>query len=249
MTNYGDLDFWEARYANSQGMSFDWLEDPESLKHIFDDYVTQQSKILNVGCGNSELAQFLLKNYSPKTVINIDFSKTVIEFMKEKNSHMGEQVLWEVMDAKDLLYQQNYFDLVVDKATLDTVLCTERSQVNAAVMLNEVQRVLKTGGNYLLLSHSGPESRLPHLERQHLHFEIIFREIRKTYDSQEDEQLNDLLNSDSGLISLVKEKVNHLYICKKKSGADTISQDNFAKVIYDLDHNELVQSQETVREW
>ena len=47
------------------------------------------------------------------------------------------------MNAKDLKFENNCFDLVIDKSTLDTVLCDERVDLNCCVVLREVQRVLK----------------------------------------------------------------------------------------------------------
>ena len=67
------------------------------------------------------------------------------------------------MDARELNYDDNWFDLIVDKSTIDSMLCGEKSFLNTALMLKEVQRVLKTGGIYMIISYGTPENRIFHL--------------------------------------------------------------------------------------
>jgi ubiquinone/menaquinone biosynthesis C-methylase UbiE len=67
------------------------------------------------------------------------------------------------MDARDLKYEDNIFDLVIDKSTTDSILCGEKSFLNAAIVMKEVQRVLKTGGIYIVISYGSPENRVLHL--------------------------------------------------------------------------------------
>ena len=43
-------------------------------------------------------------------------------------------------------YDDNTFDLAIDKSTIDALLCGEKSFLNVAMMTKEVQRVLKEGG-------------------------------------------------------------------------------------------------------
>ena len=59
---------------------------------------------------------------------------------------------WEVMDVRELKYQDEFFDLVVDKSTIDALLCGNFAYLNVAIMLKECQRVLKTGGYYMAIS-------------------------------------------------------------------------------------------------
>ena len=49
------------------------------------------------------------------------------------------------------------------KGTLDAILCGENSFFNAAVLIKEAQRVLKTGGIYLVISYGHPKTRIMHL--------------------------------------------------------------------------------------
>ena len=42
------------------------------------------------------------------------------------------------MDACDLKFEDQFFDLVIDKATIDTILCGSNPYLNAANLLKEV---------------------------------------------------------------------------------------------------------------
>ena len=47
---------------------------------------------------------------------------------------------WEVMDVCDMKQlEANTFDLVVDKSTIDALLCGDNSFINVAKMINEIQ--------------------------------------------------------------------------------------------------------------
>lgn len=65
--------------------------------------------ILHPGCGNSYIGEDIAKeNWG--TVINIDFSPTVIALMKNRNVET-EFLKYEVMDATNLTYEDATFDL------------------------------------------------------------------------------------------------------------------------------------------
>ena len=57
MPQYGDPLYWDKRYTEFAGSTFDWLENYESLKSLFDLFVKPSHKILQIGCGNSILSE------------------------------------------------------------------------------------------------------------------------------------------------------------------------------------------------
>lgn len=67
------------------------------------------------------------------------------------------------MDVRDLQFQDSHFDLIIDKSTIDALLCGEQSFLNVAIMTKEVQRVLKSGAIYMIISYGQPENRINHL--------------------------------------------------------------------------------------
>lgn len=72
---------------------------------------------------------------------------------------------WKVMDCRDLKYPDNEFDMVIDKSTIDALLCGNNAFFNVAIMLKECQRVLKPGGYYVAISYGVPNNREFHFQR------------------------------------------------------------------------------------
>ena len=218
MPNYGDKKYWEERYNEQNGTTFDWLEDYESIKPIIDNLgIKKESRILNIGCGNSEFSEKMYdEGYTHN--YNIDICQNVIEFMKTRNKDR-KGLHFDVMDASDMAYKDETFDLVIDKSTIDAILCGDHGFMLVAKMLKEISRVLKTGGYYIIISYGNPETRMVHLERDHLAFEIQIYTIKRQDD---DEQ----------------EKTHYVYICKKLPEAiDNLN--NFDLVYKELEQEEL----------
>ncbi|XP_058075959.1 uncharacterized protein LOC131224686 isoform X2 [Magnolia sinica] len=66
------------------------------------------------------------------------------------------------MDVRDMnAFESGSFDAVIDKGTLDSLMCGHNAQQNAAKMLEEVGRILKDRGIYVLITYGAPCYRLP----------------------------------------------------------------------------------------
>ena len=79
---------------------------------------------------------------------------------------------WEVMDCRELKYENDQFDLIIDKSTIDAMLCGEEAYLSVLLMMRECQRVLKTGGFYVAISYGAPEKRINHFKRECFNFDI-----------------------------------------------------------------------------
>ena len=91
MPNYGDQKYWEERYKSQKGTCFDWLEDYETLKEIFEELKIDKStgNIINIGCGNAELEEKMCDE-GYRNIVNIDISENVIEYKQERNKNRKE---------------------------------------------------------------------------------------------------------------------------------------------------------------
>ena len=69
--------------------------------------------------------------------------------------------------------------MVIDKATLDTLICGENPYLTVARYLKEVQRVLRVGGKYLLITTGDKTKRMMHLKRSHLKFDVEVFEVKR----------------------------------------------------------------------
>ena len=56
------------------------------------------------------------------------------------------------MDCRKLEFEEESFDMIVDKGTIDALLCSSNAFKNLAMTLKECQRVLKTNGVYIAIS-------------------------------------------------------------------------------------------------
>ena len=238
MPNYGDPKYWENRYKNSKS-TFDWLEDYNSLKSIISDLIPEENKkfstILNLGCGNSLLCEEMYDD-GYKNIINIDLSETVIKYMEKRNKEIRKKLKFFVMDCRELNINNNSIDLAIDKSTIDALLCGENSFINVAKMLKEVQRVLKIGGYYLMISYGCPENRLIHIERKFLGFDIkIFKIVKneKVEISMNENNNNNNFNKDDNNNF---ESSHYVYICKKKNNADYLSNKYYKTILNDLEN-------------
>ncbi|KAF8820931.1 putative methyltransferase [Cardiosporidium cionae] len=71
------------------------------------------------------------------------------------------------------------FDAVIDKGTLDSLLCGNEFIQNIRALLNECVRVLKPSGKYFCISYGKPTTRLVHFQAEHFPWEVTFKTIKK----------------------------------------------------------------------
>ena len=123
------------------------------------DYIKPEYKVLNVGSGTSKLAEDLFYE-GVKNVINIDFSESAIRLLEE---HLQEQqieskcIKMNVLDMKE--FNDEEFNLVFDKALLDSILCGENGLDTVKIMMKEIYRVLCEEGYYIIVSNSDESTR------------------------------------------------------------------------------------------
>ena len=66
-------------------------------------------------------------------------------------------MLWQCLDVTDMhSLETDVFDLVIDKACIDSLFCRFDYLIKVALMLKEVQRVLKPGCHYFCVSVGPP---------------------------------------------------------------------------------------------
>uniref|UniRef100_A0A7S4ER94 Methyltransferase type 11 domain-containing protein n=1 Tax=Pseudo-nitzschia australis TaxID=44445 RepID=A0A7S4ER94_9STRA len=133
--------------------------------------------VLEVGCGDAPLGRDLalsIQDYGitvgqdPSSIIQkvvcIDYSKNVIGTMQEEQQknqlqsgakQKGLPVHYEVADARQLSYENESFEMILEKGTLDAMLSDSDGggQENCRKIVSECARVLKVGGYIIIISH------------------------------------------------------------------------------------------------
>jgi ubiquinone/menaquinone biosynthesis C-methylase UbiE len=111
---------------------------------------------------------------------SVDYSEVVIEKMQAQFRAAGKALKFEVMDVRDIKYKDETFDCIIDKGTLDAILCGSDSAKNAGQMLSECQRVLKKGGFFFVITYGQPQSRLNYLEKSRYKWKVSYQLLGKT---------------------------------------------------------------------
>lgn len=150
-----------------------------------------------MGCGNSAL-QDRLYEAGYHAITNIDISGVVIEQMNKVREQKGyHHMTYEVGDVRHLRFPNETFDMVLDKSTIDTLMCTDNPITNVAKMVDEAYRVLVPDGVYFVLSYASAATRLEHITRDHVSWQVERKEVSRL--NEEGEKL-----------------VHFLYICRKR---------------------------------
>ncbi|KAK2977828.1 hypothetical protein RJ640_017492 [Escallonia rubra] len=87
-------------------------------------------------------------------IMNVDISSVAIDLMRRKYEHVP-QLKYMQMDVKDMsFFPDETFDGVVDKGTLDSLMCGTDAPISAAQMLGEVSRLFagRALGKYAMSS-------------------------------------------------------------------------------------------------
>lgn len=176
MPEYGKSDYWDERYK-SNDTTFDWFVAFEPLRDIIQSLVKPDQKILVVGCGNSRLSPQLYESGYPN-IVNIDISEVVINQMRARYKEL-DRMEWLKMDVMKLEFPDNHFDLVIDKGTVDSLLCGGNSFHNVYLMNKNISRVMRRGARYIVITYGQPDTRIDHYRRKRLHFEVEHRTIDK----------------------------------------------------------------------
>lgn len=187
-------------------------------------------KVLIVGCGSSRLGEEMMKDGWVGGIVNLDYSKVVIEQMKKRHDEAlyrriqakinrekrngtnkpmvhdsrddpssdystnkktskesncvqpttrgREKVVskadsnpqiprmkFECVDAtQSIPYPDASFDLIVNKGTMDSILCSNGAITNTRKMMMECSRVLKPHGSMIVVSHGKPDDRMLYFE-------------------------------------------------------------------------------------
>ncbi|XP_078170715.1 uncharacterized protein LOC144564984 [Carex rostrata] len=170
--NYGDALYWDGRYLEEGGAAFDWYQRYAALRPFVRKFVQTSSRVLMAGCGSSLMSEDMIKDGYAE-IMNIDISAIVIEMMKRKYA-VVRQLKYMQMDVRDMsFFSDESFDCVIDKGTLDSLMCGPDAPLSAAQMIQEVNRLLKPGGIFILITYGDPSARVHHMNQEGCCWKIV----------------------------------------------------------------------------
>ncbi|PKA56225.1 hypothetical protein AXF42_Ash011154 [Apostasia shenzhenica] len=116
------------------------------------------------GCGNALMSEDMVKD-GYIDIMNIDISSVVIKIMRKRCAHI-QQLKYIQMDIREMsFFEDQTIDSVIDKGTLDSLMCGGDASLSVSLMLEEVNRLLKPGGIYMLITYGDPSLRISHLNQ------------------------------------------------------------------------------------
>lgn len=154
--------------------SFEWHSSiPAStiLQHI-----PNKSKVIFVGNGNSLLPRTLYRAHQHQTtVICMDYSQPCIDVLKEWHPVQeypkmrficGDVTQLQSVIQQNLDEDQQAFDFVVDKGLMDALMCDEGFCSTVKTYVQQVAKILKVGGQMILVSYKLMPSTKEYLKEQ-----------------------------------------------------------------------------------
>lgn len=108
----------------------------EEMGFLFDDYIEEKDKVLDIGCGNGRFYE-LMKNKNVE-YFGVDNSKEIIALAKQKYPDLD----FLVSDGIKIPFSDEYFDKVFAISVLHHI----PSAFFRKFFINEVKRVLKPNG-------------------------------------------------------------------------------------------------------
>jgi ubiquinone/menaquinone biosynthesis C-methylase UbiE len=102
-------------------------------------------RVVDVGTGTGMLAIEFAKGIPAVEVVGLDLSGVALELARDnaQKSRVSPRVSFEEGDAEDMPFEDDAFDLAISGNTLHLLK-------NPVSMFNEIQRVLKPGGRFLV---------------------------------------------------------------------------------------------------
>eukprot|EP00941_MAST-03F_sp_MAST-3F-sp1_P000910 g910.t1 len=167
-------EYWNSRYAK-RAEPFDWYLTYPEIRTVLLSFISinqscdrSEFEILIPGAGTSNFCCDLYKD-GFRNIVNVDISP-IAAFTMRKHLATFSEVDYSIMDALNLVeVPDNFFHFIVDKALLDTFFCVETNrEIQLETYIKEMFRVLAPGGIFFVISHSGPQSRIPVFEHPEL---------------------------------------------------------------------------------
>lgn len=131
------------RYAILPGHGFISEEEKEAWKNLLREViVTEKLNVLDVGCGTGVITLLLAE--MGHTVTGIDFSEGMLGKAKERANSLNLIVNFKIGDAENLPFEDEFFDVVINRHLLWTLPDPERA-------IFEWGRVLKPKGKVMII--------------------------------------------------------------------------------------------------
>ena len=177
-----DAKYWDDFYSTNTG-TFEWLLSYKDIKNNLEHLFESKNKLLtflDLGCGSSNLLSDILQTLPYAHGVFFDISHGSLIAQQSNNNVRKESNSCHYVQGSvlHLPFQENTFDFVIDKGTMDSLLkAKDNGKVSSRVMLQQVHSVLRPGGLCLQISDEDPEIRMDLIINNWEHGAVNFKEI------------------------------------------------------------------------
>merc|ERR1719229_329492 len=175
MPEYGSKKYWNSRYE-VECKAFEWYLSWDDVKDVFAK-LKKDFRVLDIGCGTSDMSEQLVKTYPSASVLAIDFCDLAIAHSKKAS--VSEKVEYRVQDILEL-EEKETFDLIIDKGTVDSMLCDEEGFKTVKKMMAVLEKVINPKGLCVVISYREPKYRTPLLKKgsQKNNWSVVHKKVR-----------------------------------------------------------------------
>ncbi len=93
-------------------------------------------------------------------ITNIDYCSSIVKIMQTRYQEMGYNIKYIEGDVTAMhMIRNGEFNVIIDKATLDSILCGENSITIVDNLMREVYRVLDANGVFISISYADEDHR------------------------------------------------------------------------------------------
>ncbi|WIA18211.1 hypothetical protein OEZ85_009683 [Tetradesmus obliquus] len=164
--SYGEAQHYESKQDKELETILEWYAEYDVLRPLLHKHLQYSDSILVLGPGTSALHEQLYES-GYRGITCVDFCSKVLQGWRKRSADAGHTSLkYQHADIVTGLAFEHYpYNAIIDKGTLDCVLCRETGEQDAQQALTVIDNNLKNPGTFVMVSHSPPDVRLPLLKR------------------------------------------------------------------------------------
>ncbi|KAL7052902.1 hypothetical protein AAHC03_026398 [Spirometra sp. Aus1] len=160
LADFGSKSYWE-HFFSRLSSAFEWYGDFESLSATFSGNIRRTDKILEIGCGNSELCCQIYDKLGCQSYLGIDTSETAVykarRLYADPTTRPG--LAFEKLDAFSLVselrhkgFELPHFNCIIDKGTLDAIHSGGSSEEHIKSYFEQITSLSCLFGRYILIT-------------------------------------------------------------------------------------------------
>eukprot|EP00775_Hariotina_reticulata_P008703 gene8703-8884_t len=162
--DYGSTKHWDAHEGPDTAL--EWYADYDTIRPLLHKHLQYGDSILVLGPGASMLHDEMYES-GYRSITCTDFSGKVLAACRQRAAAAGRNSInFQLADiVAGLPYEHYPYNAIIDKGTIDCILCRSGGEHDAQQALVHIFDNVKSSGVLLMFSHSPPTSRLPLLQK------------------------------------------------------------------------------------